>query len=407
MDQDPKKPEVEEETPLLDFSDLITWAESVVPSWTVSQDPGDTSGNLSGCLLDQPVPRSNWEHLPLIPSWPYSVPSIATNPNLDLISPRGSTPINPVPRITLPTGPAVSGAILPVAPLSPNEPQPEVESLDQESLDNVSMFDELLTEWAAREDTRTESMVTPQPTHLGGCWNCYYAGHNYHDCPYPQRQLFCYDCGRRGMTRRSCPNCGRSSGRRTQRRNQRRPTLTPVHRAPGSSLASLAFPVVRPEPVQNNQASSNSVLPDENLDFPQTGSFPNLSPPPLIPFPSLDTPTPPRELQRASIEMLAPAPQSVPFRTANPGVAPAEPTSGLGEAGTNPFALASAPPAVPLYYVPVPDPTAIPTYGSLISFWDPPLAPGTVLFTPNTSPEGSGEVSPAFLIITDLPPVLE
>lgn len=95
-------------------------------------------------LLDEPVPRSDREHLPLIPSWPYDIPTIPTL-NLDLLIPRVATPSNPTPPIVLPSGPVISGAIMPVSPFPQSEPQPEVESAERKSIDNLSMFDELLS----------------------------------------------------------------------------------------------------------------------------------------------------------------------------------------------------------------------------------------------------------------------
>ncbi|XP_055589345.1 zinc finger protein 853-like [Uranotaenia lowii] len=44
------------------------------------------------------------------------------------------------------------------------------------------------------------------------CWNCDEEGHRFTDCPRPQAILFCYRCGRKGYSLRSCFTCRTDSG---------------------------------------------------------------------------------------------------------------------------------------------------------------------------------------------------
>lgn len=39
------------------------------------------------------------------------------------------------------------------------------------------------------------------------CWQCENPGHTYPSCPNPKTFLFCYTCGKKGCTTRSCENC--------------------------------------------------------------------------------------------------------------------------------------------------------------------------------------------------------
>lgn len=40
------------------------------------------------------------------------------------------------------------------------------------------------------------------------CWNCRAIDHRYSTCPLPRNHTYCYGCGRRGVTMRTCPTCG-------------------------------------------------------------------------------------------------------------------------------------------------------------------------------------------------------
>ncbi|XP_062534186.1 uncharacterized protein LOC134203324 [Armigeres subalbatus] len=44
------------------------------------------------------------------------------------------------------------------------------------------------------------------------CWNCDEDGHRFMDCPKPQAILFCYRCGRKGYSLRSCFTCRADAG---------------------------------------------------------------------------------------------------------------------------------------------------------------------------------------------------
>ncbi|XP_055610752.1 uncharacterized protein LOC129757668 [Uranotaenia lowii] len=44
------------------------------------------------------------------------------------------------------------------------------------------------------------------------CWNCDEEGHRFMDCSKPQAILFCYRCGQKGFSLRSCPSCRHRSG---------------------------------------------------------------------------------------------------------------------------------------------------------------------------------------------------
>ncbi|XP_062711169.1 uncharacterized protein LOC115265398 [Aedes albopictus] len=59
-----------------------------------------------------------------------------------------------------------------------------------------------------REDRHIQQEEAPndqRPAML--CWNCDEEGHRFTDCPKPQAILFCYRCGRKGYSLRSCFTC--------------------------------------------------------------------------------------------------------------------------------------------------------------------------------------------------------
>lgn len=47
------------------------------------------------------------------------------------------------------------------------------------------------------------------------CWNCDEEGHRFMDCSKPQAVLFCYRCGRKGYSLRSCFTCRTETGNPT------------------------------------------------------------------------------------------------------------------------------------------------------------------------------------------------
>lgn len=54
------------------------------------------------------------------------------------------------------------------------------------------------------EAIRVNPMHPRQPL---TCWNCRSVGHGFMDCPSPQRNLFCYRCGKPDVTAPACPTC--------------------------------------------------------------------------------------------------------------------------------------------------------------------------------------------------------
>ncbi|KYM95022.1 hypothetical protein ALC62_14322, partial [Cyphomyrmex costatus] len=53
------------------------------------------------------------------------------------------------------------------------------------------------------QEERRGSAVSPSAS---GCWNCGQGDHLYSKCPWKRRE-FCFGCGRRGETLRTCPRC--------------------------------------------------------------------------------------------------------------------------------------------------------------------------------------------------------
>lgn len=51
------------------------------------------------------------------------------------------------------------------------------------------------------------------------CWNCDETGHRFMDCTKPQAVFFCYNCGKKGVSLRNCPECKTKTGN-TQAGNQ-------------------------------------------------------------------------------------------------------------------------------------------------------------------------------------------
>ena len=41
----------------------------------------------------------------------------------------------------------------------------------------------------------------------GACYNCWEEGHGHNHCPRPRWVAFCFNCGRRGTTLRTCERC--------------------------------------------------------------------------------------------------------------------------------------------------------------------------------------------------------
>lgn len=88
------------------------------------------------------------------------------------------------------------------------------------------------TQRPTREDSRERSQHRRSPTRKDGtgsaerqvgrrssrsvvptrgatvCWNCRATDHRYSNCPRPRDSPYCYGCGRRGETMRTCPACG-------------------------------------------------------------------------------------------------------------------------------------------------------------------------------------------------------
>lgn len=46
-----------------------------------------------------------------------------------------------------------------------------------------------------------------EENNLSICWNCDDIGHNFQDCPSYMRNLFCYSCGYKNVTKPNCPRC--------------------------------------------------------------------------------------------------------------------------------------------------------------------------------------------------------
>ncbi|XP_055613322.1 uncharacterized protein LOC129759817 [Uranotaenia lowii] len=76
-------------------------------------------------------------------------------------------------------------------------------------------FSQLPTQQEDRQNA-AESLPQQQPTVSGPllkvCWNCDEEGHRFMDCSRPQAILFCYRCGRKGYSLRSCFTCRTDSG---------------------------------------------------------------------------------------------------------------------------------------------------------------------------------------------------
>ncbi|XP_062713751.1 uncharacterized protein LOC134290601 [Aedes albopictus] len=75
--------------------------------------------------------------------------------------------------------------------------------------DNNRRSQRLLPEPARqREDRQIQQEEAPNGQRIAMlCWNCDEEGHRFMDCPKPQAILFCYRCGRKGYSLRSCFTC--------------------------------------------------------------------------------------------------------------------------------------------------------------------------------------------------------
>ena len=52
---------------------------------------------------------------------------------------------------------------------------------------------------------------TNQPSNFQ-CFNCKNFGHGFFNCPYPQKEIFCFRCGMANCTLPQCPNCNSGNG---------------------------------------------------------------------------------------------------------------------------------------------------------------------------------------------------
>ncbi|XP_058836854.1 uncharacterized protein LOC131693219 [Topomyia yanbarensis] len=83
------------------------------------------------------------------------------------------------------------------------------------------------TQPAAHEPRREERSLQAQGESTADhrrlvltCWNCDEEGHRFMDCPKPQAILFCYRCGRKGYSLRSCFSCRTDAGNGTAENRQ-------------------------------------------------------------------------------------------------------------------------------------------------------------------------------------------
>lgn len=109
-----------------------------------------------------------------------------------------------------------------------NKRQTTSEQTATSSQDNMIQTIENLTQqvnmlklrWERKEHERNQQ-TSPRPNQPEGrtqrtptliCWNCDEEGHHFMDCPKPQAILFCYRCGQKGFSLRSCYTCRNRTG---------------------------------------------------------------------------------------------------------------------------------------------------------------------------------------------------
>jgi len=66
----------------------------------------------------------------------------------------------------------------------------------------------VLREWPRMTDAAVQAVEAGAEAAQQGCWNCRSLLHSYSGCPRPRRWAFCFGCGTRNVTVRTCPNCG-------------------------------------------------------------------------------------------------------------------------------------------------------------------------------------------------------
>uniref|UniRef100_A0A1E1WIZ0 CCHC-type domain-containing protein n=1 Tax=Pectinophora gossypiella TaxID=13191 RepID=A0A1E1WIZ0_PECGO len=66
-------------------------------------------------------------------------------------------------------------------------------------------------------DTQSEvnNVTNTKATNIKRCWNCRETGHLFRSCAVPKQRLFCYKCGRFGVTSKDCECKGNASGEGT------------------------------------------------------------------------------------------------------------------------------------------------------------------------------------------------
>lgn len=64
------------------------------------------------------------------------------------------------------------------------------------------------------EDMTEIAAMNTDQSHVKQCWNCQSHGHVFMECPSSQRSLFCYRCGKPGVTKPRCPVCNLENQKR-------------------------------------------------------------------------------------------------------------------------------------------------------------------------------------------------
>jgi len=60
----------------------------------------------------------------------------------------------------------------------------------------------------AAQDAAVQAVEAGAEVAQQGCWNCHSLLHSYSECRQPRRWNFCFGCGTRNVTVRTCPSCG-------------------------------------------------------------------------------------------------------------------------------------------------------------------------------------------------------
>lgn len=76
-------------------------------------------------------------------------------------------------------------------------------------LEKIKLLEQKFEKYNEKPSTETQKNV-PRPIFAGECWKCHSAGHKYSECKISKKSLFCFGCGKEGVSKLQCPKCSKN-----------------------------------------------------------------------------------------------------------------------------------------------------------------------------------------------------